>query len=424
MKKPYNLILHLHPAKVPERSLAFGHTFGLGGMLALLFVVQAVTGILLRFIYVPDPVAAYDSILSIKRDVFMGQFIRNMHHTAGMLMVVFALLHMMRVMFTEAFKPPRQSNWTIGLVLLLLVVFSNFSGYLLPWDQLSFWAVTVATSMLSYIPLIGDHILNLIRGGEEVGAVTLLNFYNFHTAILPIAMLVLMSFHFWKVRKAGGVVIPGGVDKKEVGMVPVYPNLVAREFVVALVLLAVIFFVAAVHDAPLLERANPAMSPNPAKAPWYFMGIQEMLMHFHPFFAAILIPITVMFLLFYLPYLKYGEDNAGVWFASHRGRYLSKYTAIIALVITPLLIISNELIPDLVDTASGLKPFLLSGVLPFVFMLGAFWLAIRFLRKKQYSLNEIVQALLVFMAVTYLVLMISGIWFRGEGMEICLPWQR
>lgn len=420
-----NLVLHIHPAQVRKVSLEYTHTMGLGGMLVILFLIQAFTGIILRFVYEPSPEKAYDSILAIQQTVIFGQFVRNIHHLSGMLMVVIAFFHMLRTFFTEAFKPPRKGNWIIGVVLMLLIVFSNFSGYLLPWDQLSYWAVTVATSMFHYIPFIGEWLVEMIRGGSEVGAVTLLNFFNFHTAILPLGIVILMAFHFWKVRKAGGVVVPDGKRNEDKEYVSTIPNLVAREFVVALMLIAFIVFISAVWNAPLLERANPALSPNPAKAPWYFLGIQELLMHFHPFFAAFVIPSIFLIALFWLPYQKFEEDRAGFWFASARGKGLCKNTALFSLLTIPLLVLANEYIPDLIESTSGIWAIVGNGLIPFIILLSGLLGWVWWLRKKgNYSKNEIIQGMFVLWITSYLVLMFIAIWFRGEGMELCWPWYR
>jgi len=418
-----NLILHIHPVQVRKVSLKYSHTMGLGGMLVILFLLQAFTGIILRFVYEPSPEKAYDSILAIQQIVIFGQFVRNIHHLSGMLMVVIAFFHMLRTLFTEAFKPPRKGNWIIGIVLMLLIVFSNFSGYLLPWDQLSYWAVTVATSMFHYIPFIGEWLVEMIRGGSEIGAATLLNFFNFHTAILPLSIVILMAFHFWKVRKAGGVVVPSGKRNEDMEYISTIPNLVAREFVIALVLIACIVLISAVWNAPLLERANPALSPNPAKAPWYFLGIQELLMHFHPFFAAFVIPTIFLTALFWLPYQKFEEDKAGFWFASERGKRLCKKTSLVILFTIPLLVLANEFIPDLIESSSGIWAIVGNGLIPFVILFSGllgwvWWLK----NKRNYSKNEIVQGIFVLWITSYLVLMFIAIWFRGEGMELCWPW--
>lgn len=419
-----NLILHIHPTQVRKLSISITHTWGLGGMVVILFLVQVFTGIVLRFVYEPSPEKAYNSILIIQNQVFFGQFIRNMHHLSGMLMVVISFLHLLRVFFTEAYYPPRHWNWIIGVGLMLTVVLSNFSGYLLPWDQLSYWAVTVATSMLHYIPGIGEWLMKLVRGGDEVGSVTLLNFYNYHTSILPLIMVILMGFHFWKVRKAGGVVIPGGPKNEDKEYVSTVPHLVARELVVALVLLAVIMLFSVFRDAPLLERANPALSPNPAKAPWYFLGIQELLMHFHPFFASFVMPIIFLTAIIWIPFTKFESTDGGIWFVSKRGKKLCAQTAIITSIIIPILVLVNNFIPDIIKSTSGLLSIIGNGLLPVLLILGAIVLWIYWMNKKSgFTKNEIFQAVFVFFVVSYLILMFISIWFRGEGMALMWPWQ-
>jgi len=273
----HSVILMVHPEKVRASSLVFKRTFGLGGMALLLFILQAVTGILLRFVYEPTPTGAYDSILFIKAEVIFGNFVRNIHHWSGMLIVVVVFLHLLRVFYTQAYYPPRRFNWIAGIFLLALSILMNFTGYLLPWDQLSYWAVTVSTNMLEYVPLVGEWLKTAIRGGAEVSGPTLLIFYNLHTGVIPIILLTLLVFHFWKIRKAGGVIVPQEKGNEDNKLVSSIPNLLEREVAVGLALLAFILFLSIFVNAPLLERADPAFSPNPVKAPWYFSGIQELL---------------------------------------------------------------------------------------------------------------------------------------------------
>ena len=210
-----SLVLHLHPPLINKKVLKFNHTFGLGGMAIILICMQFITGLLLRFYYEPFAGKAYDSILSLQSNVFFGQFIRNLHYWAAVFLIVITILHLLRVFFSGAFHGKRQFNWVLGVILLHLVLFSNFTGYLLPWDQLSYWAVTVSTSMLDYFPLIGGFIKGLLIGGDEIGTPTLIIFYNLHTGILPILMILIMAFHFWRVRKSGGVIIPQNDSEDE-----------------------------------------------------------------------------------------------------------------------------------------------------------------------------------------------------------------
>ncbi|MBI5650428.1 MAG: cytochrome b N-terminal domain-containing protein, partial [Chloroflexi bacterium] len=163
-----NLILHLHPAQVPARTLAFTYTWGLGGLAGLLIVVLALTGILLEAVYTPAPEKAYTAILALGTRVWFGQLIRNLHHWSGNLMIIVVALHLLRVFFTGAFRPPREFNWLVGIALLLLTVLANFTGYLLPWDQLAYWAITVGASIIVYIPVIGNWLSNILLGGPEI----------------------------------------------------------------------------------------------------------------------------------------------------------------------------------------------------------------------------------------------------------------
>ena len=420
MGKKNSFILHLHPEQVPASTLRYTHTFGLGGMTALLILLQITTGILLRFVYVPSPAGAYDSILFLQREVPFGQFVRNIHHLGGVLLIVISFLHLLRVFFTGAFHPPvRSGNWVIGLVMFLLIMSSNFTGYLLPWDQLSYWAVTVVTSMLGYIPVVGPSLTEWVRGGSEVNASTLLTFFNFHTAVIPLTLIILMVFHFWRVRRAGGVIPPRYAGEKDARMADTVPHLVVRELAVALVLLAVIFVLALFLDAPLRERANPAYSPNPAKAPWYFMGIQEMLMHFHPLLGAILLPLAFLTALFRLPWMRYSRKNQGILFYSEKGKKSALMSAVTALLLTTLLILADEYWLHFNLWLPALPSFVSEGIFPLL-LYALLFAGYFYLMKKIYvpEPSETVQAVFVFFLVTYTVLSLTGIFFRGPGMML------
>jgi len=326
-------------------------------------------------------------------------------------------LHFLRVFFTGAYREIRKSNWLYGLALLFLVVFLNFTGYLLPWDQLAYWAITVSTNILGYLPLIGESLRTMIVGGKELNAGTLQTFYTFHTAVLPFLLLFLVIYHFWRVRKAGGVLVPG--TKEENILVPVNPNLVFREFVVALALLAVLFLFSALFNAPLLEKANPAYSMNPTKAPWYFAGVQELLMHFHPVFASFIIPAGVTVFLAWLPFLKFDSEPNGRWFISYMGKKTARATAIFAAVVTLAGILFNEYILNFEMMMTGIPAFISNGIVPLFillgFMAGYYWF---YLKKLSLSKEELVQAIFVFIIVAFIVLSIIGIFFRGKDMEL------
>ena len=418
----YNLILHLHPRKVNPFTLRFTLTFGLGGMAALLVVIQVFTGLLLKFHYIPSPAGAYDSVLNINEGLLFGKLAHNIHHWSAILLLWITFLHMLRVLFTGAYRKPRHATWIFGILLLILVVLSNFTGYLLPWDQLSYWAVTVSTSLLQYIPLIGNPLREALLGGQEVGSVTLSNFFNLHTGIIPLLIIILMGFHFWRIRRAGGVIVPD--SSRDEPMVDTQPNLVAREFVVALVLLAFVLAVSVIFDAPLRERANPAFSPNPAKAPWYFMGLQELLIHFHPFFAVVVFPATILAGSFWLPYIRLKDNNHGIWFLSEKGKDAGKIALLSGFIFTIVFIMISELLPDPETILPAVPSLITNGLIPFIIVVGTIYLFMKYL-KGDFVLNmsEYIQSLLIILVISYTVLSLMGIFFRGAGMKLVWPWQ-
>ncbi|MFC1824556.1 cytochrome b N-terminal domain-containing protein [Thermodesulfobacteriota bacterium] len=421
-----SLVLHFRPRSVPERTLRFSLTWGLGGMAVVLIFLLFGTGLLLKFVYQPSPARAYESILHLQQNVLFGQLIRNVHHWSANLLLIVAFLHFLRVFFTGAFHTPRQFNWIIGLVLFLTILLSNFTGYLLPWDQLSFWAVTICTGMLEYIPGAGLRLQALIRGGAEVGPATLSNFYALHTAILPALFIIFMPFHFWRVRKAGGLVVPRtpAEDPEIRGeMVPGIPNLILRELVLALVLIAAILMVSIFFNAPLESKANPGLSPNPTKAPWYFMGFQEILLHFHPIFALFIIPAFMAIGLISIPYINYPAGTAGVWFASSTGRRTALETAAAAIISVPIGIIVDEYIFDFAGWMPGLSPAISNGLIPFAILLFGFgFLYLILKRRHAFGKNESIQMIFVFILTAFILLTITGIWFRGSGMRLAWPW--
>ncbi len=200
-----NLFLHVHPVKVRERTLAFRHTWWLGGItLASAFVLVA-TGILLMFYYHPSVPQAYRDMKELHYVVDDGLFLRNLHRWAAHLMVLVAFLHLLRVFCHRAYRPPRQFNWVVGVILLIVTLLLSYTGYLLPWDQLAFWGVSVGTNMARAAPLVGEKIRFLLLGGNIVSENALLRFYVLHCVVLPVTLVVFLAVHIWRVRKDGGV---------------------------------------------------------------------------------------------------------------------------------------------------------------------------------------------------------------------------
>lgn len=219
-----NLILHLHPVAIRKHALQMRYTWCMGGITFFLFLVETITGVLLMFYYRPTLEWAYNDMLALRDTVSLG-VLREIHRWAAHAMVITVWLHMYRVFLTGSYKPPREFNWVIGVVLLVLTLLLSFTGYLLPWDQLSMWAVTVGSNMARAVPLVGsegpgqqlltaDGIDMISRGSDArfallgakaVGEETLNRFYVLHCVALPLIASLLMAFHFWRVRKDGGI---------------------------------------------------------------------------------------------------------------------------------------------------------------------------------------------------------------------------
>ncbi|MCJ7600796.1 MAG: cytochrome b N-terminal domain-containing protein [Desulfobulbaceae bacterium] len=418
-----DLILHLHPQTVPRETLRVTLSWGLGGMAAVLVGLLFLTGILLLLVYQPTVEQAYASILVLTRQVPLGLWVRNIHHWSANLLVMVALLHLLRIVLTGAFGPGRRLNWVIGLCLLFLLLAANFTGYLLPWDQLAYWAVTICTSMLGYIPFCGPWLQELFRGGAAIGAPTLANFFVLHVAFIPGTLFLLLLWHFWLVRRAGGLVSVKREENVQGERVPTVPDLVVREAAFGLVLVAFVLLVAIVWNAPLLEQANSGMSPNPAKAPWYFLGFQELLLHLHPIFAVFIWPLLAVAALVSLPLCRETALPTGIWFGSHRGRKLAAWTSIVTALVSLVIILADNLLLQSGETAA-VNTLITRGLLPtailFAFLSGVYVLLTK---KLQYTRAEAVMAGIIFLLVALAVCTIIGVWFRGPEMHLIRPWQ-
>ena len=409
-----NFILHLHPAKIDKRALKFSRTFGLGGILALLFVILSITGLILRFSYIPTVQHAYDSILALQNNTVFGQFIRNLHHISAKLMIIVAFLHLIRTYYSQAIFNKRAENWIYGLIMMFMVVISSFTGYLLPWDQLAYWAVTVITQIIEYIPWIGHPIADMVRGSDIVDGNTLLNFYSLHTGIIPLIFIFLMSMHFWLVRKAGGVTLP---KQETIEKVNVIPNLLWIEIMVASLVIAGIFLFSVFYHAPLLEQANPMNSPNPSKAPWYFLGAQELLLHLHPFFSAVVIPITVAAFFFYLPYFRYTNLNTGVWFNSSLGKKMTIHASIFASVFTFILIYLLEHFLHFDIWFASLGSWFATGLVPFlIYILPIGGYVMYWEKKHGAKTEELVMSITTIIMSSYITMLLIALLLRGKGM--------
>ena len=357
-----NFFLHIHPVKVHKNTLRPTYMLGLGLISFFLFTILVVTGILLMFYYVPSTSQAYDRMLDLRGTVAFGIFLRNMHRWSAHGMVAMVFLHMCRVFFTGSYKKPREFNWVLGVVLLLVTLFMSFTGYLLPWDQLAFWAITVGTSIAAYAPVIGKDIQFLLLGDATVGQEALLRFYVLHVAVLPAVLGMLVAIHFWRIRKDGGLSRPsaGTDDEKRSSVLPAkrtyglqgivrvafrgsasddtvysWPNLLLAELLVFVLTVSAILVLSLLFHAPLEEPVNVMHPPNPAKAPWYFLGLQEMV-SYSAFWGGVGVPGLMVMLLMGVPYFDRNPKGVGKWFAKER---LLANTVFLSMVILNVIFI-------------------------------------------------------------------------------------
>jgi quinol-cytochrome oxidoreductase complex cytochrome b subunit len=334
-QRPFeSVFLHVYPARVPRALLDFRSTYRLGFVSTVLFGVLLVTGVYLMFFYTPAITMAYGDMQRLRTTVGFGQLLRNVHRWAAHLMVLTVVLHLVRTFLDGAYKAPRELNWVVGVGLLVVTLAYSFTGYLLPWDQLSYWAVTVGSDLVQYVPGSGGTLRRYLLGGRDIGQATLLRFYVLHVAVLTAAFFALLSLHLWRVRKDGFAGAPWRVKprpaegdaapRRVLGVVPVpdakprrpedevltWPQLIVRHQVVALATFALVLALGVAFEAPLRELANPNLTPEPAKAPWYFVGIQELLAHFDPTVAGVFAPVVLVGALVVLPYVDRSPARA------------------------------------------------------------------------------------------------------------------
>ncbi len=377
-----NFFLHVHSARVHPHSLRLTTTWGLGVSLVAQFIILTVTGVLLMIYYMPSTALAYDSMKDLHYVVPTGRLIRNIHRWASHMMVIFVILHMMRVFYTAAYKRAREFNWLVGMALFVLTLMLAFTGYILPWDQLAYWALTIAANIaaspnelahamgLSEDYQVGNLIKELLLGSAEPGQDSLIRFYTLHVIFLPILAAAAIGVHIWRVRKDGGLARPDGTPTpagkgadststdgvkaeqspgKSYGLmcvvrdrsphtgkdpdptVPSWPYLLRAELLVFMLTMLVCVALGFLFDAPLREPANPAVPENPAKAPWYFLGLQEMV-SYSAFIGGFLIPAVAVVGLALISLVDRQQEPSGVWFSGKTGRKVAWQAAIFGTV--------------------------------------------------------------------------------------------
>ncbi len=382
-----NFWLHWFPSRISLRSMSWTYSFWLGTISACLFIILTFTGLLLLYFYVPSVRDAYWSVKDIDNVVVFGWLLRAQHRWAAELMVAVVYLHLVRVFFTAAYRNQRVWNWYIGIALFIITLLLSFTGYILPWDQLAYWALTIATGIAREIPVLGEDIRFLLLGGNMLEQNSLLRFFVFHNFFLPTLVIILFALHMWRIRKDGGLTcvdrLVNDFKSKEIPLsstktysllgvaegttihatttevlddensTHASPNLTRRIALVFLLTTMITLLLALFFPVPLEEAANPSVTPIPAKAPWYFLWLQELtaittikigsITISGGLIGGVLVPGFLLLLAIVWPFLdKSPKEAIGVWF--HKTRRIQNIIfIIISVAIIILLIVGTYL---------------------------------------------------------------------------------
>ncbi len=378
-----NFFLHIQGVKTHINTLRPTYTFGLGLISFFLLLIVVFSGAILMIYYNPSIEHAYNTVKDINYVVYAGRVLRNIHKWAGEGMIIFVLLHMTRVFYTGSYKNGREFNWVIGIGLLIFVFGLNLSGYMLPWDQLAYWALVIVSNIIqspkeitdalgiTHFFDVGGFFKELFLGGHVAGKESLNRVYALHIMFFPLLLFVFLAVHFWRIRKDGGLTkpenfVPGEdhpedalLPKKSGGLFPTYktyglmelargrtpavdqdvenmvmswPNLIIAELAVFVFTLACVLIYSFYIDAPLREMANPLIPENPAKAPWYFLGLQELL-SYSAFMGGVGLPGIAILGLVLIPYLDREQRHVGIWFSNRQGIIVTLQAFVAAVLV-------------------------------------------------------------------------------------------
>jgi len=462
-----NFFLHIHSTRVHLNSLRMTYSWGLGVASAALFLILTVTGILLMVYYKPATALAYESIKDIHYVVPTGRFIRNIHRWAAHLMVVTVILHMVRVFFTGAYKTPREFNWLLGLGLFVLTLGLSFTGYLLPWDQLAFWAITVGANIagspvevtdilkITHLFDVGAFQKELLLGASEVGQEALIRFYVLHVIILPLVLTTGLAVHIWRIRKDGGLSRPDGSSTaagKGVGAstpqpespassptktyglmcvvkgrtpatdlnidetVPSWPYLLRVELLAFMAIMLICVVLAYFFDAPLKEMANAMVPENPAKAPWYFLGLQE-LVSYSAFMGGMAIPAIAMVGLALIPYLDRETSGVGVWFSGRQGKRVAVHSLLFGAFAAVSLVAIPVSFGWLRDWIPGIPQWIILLINPGTILTALYAAWSLYVLRRSDSTRLAAVALFTCFLVGFVILTVVGTYFRGPNWD-------
>jgi quinol-cytochrome oxidoreductase complex cytochrome b subunit len=307
---------HLHPPTIPAAQSRWRYTLGAGGTAIFLTLILGVTGVLEMFYYIPNPQEAALSVQTITYHVPFGGFIRNLHYWSAQLLLIVGAVHLVRVVFTAAYRKPRRFNYLLGLGLFVLAIMLDFTGYILRWDEGICWPLVTGTNLLRTIPLVGEFLYRIAVGGGDACTTALTRFYTWHIFALIIPAAILLVWHAFRVRRDGGVAVPPAGLRTDHERVSRFV-LVNREVTAMLLVGALLIIMASFLPAPIA----PTMTGKPiqvedARAPWFFLWVQQMLKWGDPFIFGVVIPVGILAILALIPYVfpKPVETDLGRWF--------------------------------------------------------------------------------------------------------------
>lgn len=339
-EKP-NFIHHLHPPTIPALQARLRYTLGAGGLSILLCLILLVTGLLEMFYYIPVPEHAAVSVEAITSLVPFGAWVRNLHFWSAQALMVVMSVHLLRVVLTGAYARHRRLNYLIGIIMLVLVVLLDFTGYVLRWDEGVRWALIVGTNLLKTVPWIGNALYQLAVGGAEPGHSSLERFYTWHIFVLTLAMTFMGVWHIFRLRRDGGVAVPPPEKRLSPARISRF-NLVRREVVVMMIAGVILFFISIILPAPI-ERpiTDASIDLHSMRAPWFFLWVQQLLKYGDPFLLGVAVPTLILIGLAILPYvLPQADDHEfGQWLP--RGNRLAQgIVVVIAILILILTLLS------------------------------------------------------------------------------------
>jgi quinol-cytochrome oxidoreductase complex cytochrome b subunit len=325
---------HLHPPTIPTAQSRFRYTLGAGGLSIYLFVILLITGALEMFYYIPTTDGAPASIQTITYLVPFGAIVRNMHYLAGQLLVVVSAIHLLRVIFTGAYAQPRRFNYLVGLCLFVLIIFLDFTGYILRWDEGIRWALVAGTNLVASIPLLGNWLYLLVVGGVEPGGATVVRFYTWHIFGLILVAFILLAWHIFLVRRTGGIAVPPPDQRKDPSRITRF-ELARREGLAVLVASTVLILISTYLPAPIAAPMSADSLALDARAPWFFLWVQQLLKLGDPFLIGVLLPGSLLVFFGLLPYIlpNAKPEELGRWFP--RGNRLAQI--LVGLILAALL---------------------------------------------------------------------------------------